>query len=89
MAEGGEHRPQGVPALVGQLVVGGALCVVSWGMGSTSSQVKRLDDLVMWQQRTQTTLEMVCKQLEEKSAVDKRQDRELEQIRTHLRLPPP
>jgi hypothetical protein len=49
----------------------------------------KLDSLVMWQQRTQTTLEMVCKQLEEKSGVDKRQDRELEQIRTHIRLPPP
>jgi hypothetical protein len=43
----------------------------------------------MWQQRTQTTLEVVCKQLEEKKSIDHRQDRELQQIRSHLRLPPP
>lgn len=89
MPDLGDHSPQGVPGWVGQLVIGGAICVVSWGLGSTSSQVKRLDDLIMWQQRTQTTLEMVCKQLEQKNGVDNRQDRELQQIRSHLRLPPP
>lgn len=86
---GNGNGPQGVPQWVGQVAVGTAIGVISWGLGSTSSQVRRLDDLVMWQQRTQTTLEMVCKQLEEKKAVDDRQDRELQQIRSVLRLPPP
>jgi hypothetical protein len=81
--------PSTLPPWIGQIAIGVAIAVVSWGLGSTSSQVKRLDDLVMWQQRTQTTLDMICKQLEEKKGIDERQDKELQQIRSHLRLPPP
>ncbi len=89
MEGSGDNHHRGVPEWVGPLMIGSAIAVVSWGLGSTSSQVQKLDTLLMWQQRTQTTLEVVCKQLEEKKSIDQRQDRELQQIRSHLRLPPP
>ena len=62
--------------------------LASIAAGAISWLGGKLDALVMWQQRTQTTLEVVCKQLEEKKGIDERQDRDIQRILNHLDMPP-
>jgi hypothetical protein len=71
------------------LLIGCGIAVVSWALGAGSAVVSTV-------QRIDVTLKEVCDKIEKKEKVDEtqtldnhRQDRELQQIRSHLRLPPP
>jgi hypothetical protein len=83
----GQHK--GVPEWVGPLLIGCGIAVVSWALGAGSAVVSTV-------QRIDVTLKEVYDKIEKKEKVDEtqtldnhRQDRELQQIRSHLRLPPP
>lgn len=83
-----------VPGWVGQIAAGCVIAVLSWALGAGSGMVGAL-------QRMEVTLQEVCKQMEEKKGIDSRQDqaiqaeqrhnavqdRDLDQLFNHLRLP--
>jgi len=85
---------KGVPGWVGQIAAGCVIAVLSWALGAGSERVGAL-------QRVEMTLTEVCKQMEEKRGIDAQQtrdiqderqrnavqDRDLDQLFNHLRLP--
>ena len=100
MAEGGDHRPQGVPAWVGPLLIGLVVSSVpsffGAAMGVGSEMQKQGLQLVQLKTAFDGLCDKVLAFMARKDATDtkqdqvnERQDRELQQIRSHLRLPPP
>jgi hypothetical protein len=88
------HSGGSTPQWAGQLAIGSTIAVVSWGLGAGSGMVASF-------QRMDVTLREVCKQIEEKKGVDAQQtrdiqaeqrhnavqDRDIDQLFNHLRLP--
>lgn len=95
MASGNGGGSQGGSGWAGQIAVGSITAVVGWALGAGSGVVTSV-------QKMEITLQQVCKQMEEKKGIDARQDKELvegrqhdaqqdrdlERIMNHLKLPP-
>lgn len=95
MASSNGGGSQGGSGRVEQIVIGSITAVVGWALGAGSGMVTSV-------QKMEVTLQEVCKQMEEKKGIDARQDKELvegrqhdvrqdrdlERIMDHLKLPP-
>jgi hypothetical protein len=93
MESNGDGHRNGVPAWTGPLLIGvavaaaasffGAMQGVNSQMGQNSIQLATL------KASFDAFCERVMERVNEVETTNKRQDRELQQIRSHLRLPPP
>lgn len=93
MAEGGDHRPQGVPAWVGPLLIGMVVSAVPSFFGAAMGVGSEMQKQAVQLATLKTAFDALCEQIleerKDKRETDERQDKELQQIRSHLRLPPP
>lgn len=89
MAGSDDNRAQGIPAWVGPLiltVIGATVGSASgWALGMTSSVGSRLDTQTVQLATLKTTLDALCKQLENQPAIDKAQDERIRQLELAVR----
>jgi hypothetical protein len=100
MAEGGDHRPQGVPAWVGPLLIGMVVSAVPSFFGAAMGVGSEMHKQALQLVELKTSLDGLCDKVlafmarkdatdTKQDQVNERQDQQIQRIMTHLRLPPP
>jgi hypothetical protein len=100
MEGSGDNRVQGIPAWVGPLVIGVVLAAAASFFGAAQGAGSEIRANTLGLATLKTAFDSLCEQIigerKENRETNKRQDetlgqhsRELQQIRSHLRLPPP
>jgi hypothetical protein len=100
MTDNGTNQRQGVPAWVGPLLIGIAGVAAASFFGAVQGAASQMNQHAVQIATIKTSFDGLCEKIvsfmarkdatdNRQDQVNERQDKELQQIRIHLRLPPP
>jgi hypothetical protein len=88
----GNSQHGGVPAWVGPLLIGVAVVGAGSFLGAAGGVNSQMTQHAIKMAEIKTAFDAFCErilqELSRNASIDERQDREIQQIRSHLRLPP-